>query len=206
MVVSVLEAALGATKDLSDAAAPVALVGGLAVSVRAEPRNTRDVDFAVSVRDDPRAEAVVRSLAATGYGIVSVLEHEITGRLATARLRRAGAPAVLIDLLFASSGLEEEIVSDAEPIEIAPGVLLPVARAGHLIAMKLLSRDDIRRPQDRVDLASLLAVADAGEVERARHACASITARGYARGRDLDEQLRDALLLWGAPPAVPRDR
>ena len=39
---TVLDAAVRAAKDLADAAAPVALVGGLAVSARAEPRNTRD--------------------------------------------------------------------------------------------------------------------------------------------------------------------
>jgi hypothetical protein len=194
--VGVLDAALRAADDLAQASAPAALVGGLAVSVRTEPRNTRDVDFAVAAADDARAERIVRSLAASGYGIVAVLEHTATGRLATVRLRRADEPAVLVDLLFASSGIEHEVVGDAEPSEIADGVVLPVARAGHLIAMKLLSRDDVRRPQDRVDLAALVQSSNEAEIERARRACSAITARGYARGRNLDEQLRDALTTW----------
>ena len=33
-----------------------ALVGGLAVSARAEPRTSRDVDLAVHVANDPRAQ------------------------------------------------------------------------------------------------------------------------------------------------------
>jgi hypothetical protein len=201
--VSVLDAASRAARDLADASASVALVGGLAVSVRSEPRNTRDVDFAVSATDDAFAEAVVRALVGRGYGIVSVLDHEVTGRLATVRMRHASAASVLVDLLFASSGVETEVVSEAEPIEIAPGLALPVARAGHLIAMKLLSRDDVRRPQDRVDLASLVAVAQDEEIERASRACAAIQARGFARGRDLASELRTALATWRAGTTRP---
>lgn len=36
-----------------------AIVGGLAVSVRTEPRFTRDLDLAVAVSDDQAAEALV---------------------------------------------------------------------------------------------------------------------------------------------------
>jgi len=195
---SVIDAALRAAADLAASGAATAVVGGLAVSVRGEPRNTRDVDFAVSVADDSRAEEIVRWLASRGYGIVAVLEHETRGRLATVRLKRARPPAVIVDLLFASSGIEDEVVAEAEPIQMAHGVTLPVARAGHLIAMKVLSRDDVNRPQDRVDLASLLATAADEEIDRARRACATIEARGYSRGRDLDANLREALATWRA--------
>lgn len=54
-----------------------ALVGGLAVSIRAEVRFTRDVDLAVVVRDDADAEALVRELSAVGYRALVVVEHEI---------------------------------------------------------------------------------------------------------------------------------
>ncbi len=71
-----------------------------------------------------------------------------------------------------------------------PGRLLPdfrigVARTGHLIAVKMLSRDDVTRPQDLVDLRALLRVAPRAELERARQALMLIGARGYHRGRDL---------------------
>ena len=46
--------------DLEEAGKPWALVGGLAVSVRVEPRTTRDVDVAVAVAGDSEAEALVR--------------------------------------------------------------------------------------------------------------------------------------------------
>ncbi len=196
---SVIETALRAARDLERATAPCALVGGLAVSTRAEPRNTRDVDFVVAAADDADAERIVRSLASFGYRVVAVLEQEVTGRLSTVRLRR-GDELALVDLLFASSGVEGEIVREAEPLDVGSGVLLPVARTGHLIAMKLLSRDDVGRPQDRVDLAALVGAASDEELERARAACRQIEARGYARERDLGAALEEALATWRRVP------
>jgi hypothetical protein len=48
--------------DLSALGRRFALVGGLTVSVRTEPRLTRDSDLAVFVADDRDAEALVRDL------------------------------------------------------------------------------------------------------------------------------------------------
>ena len=72
------------------------------------------------------------------------MEQEATSRLATVRLVSPGqtASGVVVDLLFASSGIEPEIVAAADPLEVFPGVTLPVACRGHLIALKTLSRDD----------------------------------------------------------------
>ncbi len=93
-----------ATADLHEVGAPFALIGGLAIAARAEPRLTKDVDFAVAVPGEGEAERVVHALAGLGYTVESVLEHAPTGRLATVRLH--DAKGVLIDLLFASSGVE----------------------------------------------------------------------------------------------------
>lgn len=121
--------------DLDRIGRRYALVGGLAVAVRAEPRLTRDVDLAVSVASDHEAEAVLRALIGTGHRVVATVEHDVTGRLAAARLtREEPAVGVVCDLLFASSGIEPEIVSGAEPIEVLAGLVLPVASVGHLIA------------------------------------------------------------------------
>jgi hypothetical protein len=112
-----------------------ALVGGLAVSARAEPRLTRDVDLAVAVRDDEEAERLVESLISDGFGAGNIVEQEATKRLATVRLTVPGESAlgVVGDLLFSSSGIENTIVEQAEPIEAFPGLVVPVARTGHLV-------------------------------------------------------------------------
>lgn len=88
-----LEAALRrAADDLNRSGRRWALVGGFAVSVRVEPRFTRDVDVVVMVDGDPAAEELVRSLMLNGYVLFSSLEHD-SGRLATVRLSKAIGPS-----------------------------------------------------------------------------------------------------------------
>jgi predicted nucleotidyltransferase len=178
-------------RDLDEARVRFALVGGLAVSVRTEPRFTRDADLAVAVDDDAEAERLIRTLRARGYEVDSLVEQTAAARIATVRLRRTGeAPVPLIDLLFASSGIEHEVVAGAESVEVLPGLRLAVASTGHLIALKLLSRDDDQRPQDLVDLRSLLKTTSRADLEQAKIAAGLIMARGYNRGRDLTNELR----------------
>lgn len=157
---------------------PHALVGGLAVSVRAEPRFTRDVDFAVVVSSD--AEALIHDLRAVGFAPFALVEQAAIGRLASVRLRTADAHVV--DLLFASSGIEAAVVASAETLEVAPGVFAPVASVDALTAMKVHSTAPGRR-QDDVDLEALLAAgADAARVEGLLRA---IEAAGCACDQDL---------------------
>jgi hypothetical protein len=172
--------------DLTEVGVAFALVGGLAVSVRTEPRFTRDADMAVAVAGDPDAEALIHTLRRRGYAIAAIVEQEAVGRLATVRLTRSSEPEPpVVDLLFASSGIEREIVADAEPIEVIRNLTIPVARTGHLIALKILSRDDVRRPQDLVDLRALLRVASPPDLSLTRQSLSLISERGYHRGRDL---------------------
>ena len=132
--VTSLEAALRQIHiDLTEAHVSFALVGGLAVSARTEPRFTRDADLAVALSSDAEAEALILSLRARDYGIEAVVEQEAVGRLATVRLTRSRNPqALVIDLLFASSGIEPEVVAEAERIELLPNLTIGVARTGHL--------------------------------------------------------------------------
>lgn len=162
-----------------------AVIGGLAVSVRTEPRFTRDIDLAVIAATDKDAEQLVFFIQQQGYRILAAFEHT-QGRMSTVRLVPPGGSedGVLVDLLFASSGIEAEIVAAAQPIEVLPGIILPVACVGHLIALKLLSVDE-KRPKDAQDITLLLQEADPQELQRCREAIVLITQRGYHRGRDL---------------------
>ena len=172
--------------DLTDAHVSLALVGGLAVSARTEPRFTRDADLAVAVANDAEAERLIHRLRDCNYGIEAVVEQQAVGRLATVRLTRAPvARAPVVDLLFASSGIEPEVVAAAEPIDLLSNLRMDVATTGHLIALKVLSRDDVTRPQDLADLRALLRVAADADMAGARQALKLIATRGYHRGRDL---------------------
>jgi hypothetical protein len=103
-----------AAADLDAIGARWAVIGGLAVAFRAEPRFTKDVDLAVAVAvaDDQEAEGIVNRLQVRGYALASLVEQDYVNRLATARLVRPaeGTSSAFIDLLFANSGIEDEIV------------------------------------------------------------------------------------------------
>lgn len=162
------------------------IVGGLAVSARCDPRFTRDVDIAVVVDTDEHAEALMHALASHGLQMAGLVEQEAVGRLAMVRL--STEDGLSVDLLIASSGIETEVVTNAEILEVVQGVLLPVARTGHLIALKLLSVAP-GRETDAADLRNLAAVATQDEWNLASEAVAQIQDRGYARGRQLDAEL-----------------
>lgn len=191
-----VEAALrAAVRDLLAQNVKCALVGGLAVSARTEPRFTRDVDLALAVADDREAERVAQALTTRGYRIVALVEQEAMKRLATIRLSAPGndEAGVVVDLLVASSGIESDVVSAAEDLEVFPGFKLPVASIGHLIALKVLSRDDVERPQDAADLRALIRSATAADERAANEALARITSRGFHRDRDLSTLFARAL-------------
>lgn len=166
-----------------------ALVGGVAVSIRARERFTKDIDFAVAVKSDAEAEALALTFQQAGYQLAHVFENTAKGLLATLRfVIPGGRKEPELDLLFASSGIEYEVVAAAELLEVLPGLLAPVARLAHLIAMKVLAESDVRE-NDRADLQALIAVATKRELEFARKAVRLIEERGFARGKKLEEVL-----------------
>ena len=168
-----------------------ALVGGLAVSVRAEVRFTRDVDLAVCVNDDAEAEALVYQLRAAGYSPLASVEHSTRHRLATVRL--LAPQKVKVDLLFASSGIEDEVVARATVVDMGSSGRLPVASAEELLALKVLSMTDARL-QDRLDAQRLLEFVPEIDLARVRSHLDRITERGFHREQALQAKL-DGLLV-----------
>jgi predicted nucleotidyltransferase len=178
---------------------PAALVGGLAVSAWTNPRFTNDVDLAVAVPSDDDAEQTIYQFRQRGFHVRATIEQEATGRLATVRLVPPGRTEddVIVDLLFSSSGIEPEIVQAAQLADIGASEPIKVARPGHLVALKLLSHDPVRRPQDGMDLRALAPLIKGVDLTLAREACELIMQRGTNRGRDLRQLL--ALLLDSGP-------
>jgi len=169
-----------AVADLNALRVRWALIGGLAISVRSAPRFTKDLDFAVAVTNDSEAEDVVHRLGGRGYRPVEVLEQEYVERLSGVRLEHSGSD-VIIDLLFASSGIENEVVAGATRLEVLPQLSAPVATAGHLIALKILAG----RNQDLTDLGQLIPAASAADLDMARDAVRLIRARGFNQEQDV---------------------
>jgi hypothetical protein len=101
-------------------------------------------------------------------------------RLSGVRLVRKGSD-VVVDLLFASSGIENEVVASAERLEVLPRLTAPVATTAHLIALKVLPG----RGQDLTDLGYLIPSASPTDLDAARDAVKLIQARGFDRGQDI---------------------
>jgi hypothetical protein len=119
-VTSVESALRGAAADLKAIGVRWALVGGLAVSARSTPRFTKDLDFAVAVGNDAEAEDVVHRLRGRNYRPVEVLEQDYVERLSGVRLEGRGSD-VVVDLLFASSGIETRWWPVRTPLRYCPG-------------------------------------------------------------------------------------
>lgn len=162
-----------------------ALVGGLAISVRSEPRFTNDLDLAVSVASDEQAESLTFKLIKRGANLEFTLDQDEQKRLSMVSLKFDKVSHTSIDLLFASSGIETEITQNAELLEAFPNIIIPVASLAHLAALKLLSVS-IKRMKDLSDLNALKEVMTPQDLELTLEACRLIKSRGYNRGLDLE--------------------
>lgn len=194
---SVIAALRMVATDLNRVGRPWALVGALGVSVHAEPRTTKDIDVAVALADGEELEHLITALEESGYGKRKVLmQSEPTYQLGF-RLLIPGPRAhrIPVDLLTSSCGIEPEIIKAAEIIELLPGVILPVACLGHLLAMKVLSQNDWDRIRDKADIVALLARASSSDIAVAHEALTLITERGHNRGRALVSMLEHFLSL-----------
>jgi len=128
------------------------------------------------------------------------MEQTDVGRLATVRLLVPEIEAdeedgLVADLLFASSGVEPEIVEAAEMLEVMPDVAVPVIRTGHLFALKVLAG----RPKDLQDCQSLWRRMREDDLQQAQDALKLIAERGFHRGKDLKAELARALDLVTGP-------
>ena len=179
--------------DLGAIGVRFAVVGGVAISVRHEPRFTRDVDLVLPVASDAEAERVGYHLRTRGYLPAIQIEDETHDRLATLRLIPPGTDPELsryVDLLFTLTGIEREIIAGAEPVEVFPGLIVPTAKVEHLLAMKVLSCSE-RRPRDLQDILGLLKTASDEQLDAARTLLRLIIQRGFHRNRDLLARLEE---------------
>ena len=77
----------------------------------------------------PRRSTSCCSCKQRGYVVSALVEEAATGRIATVRLQR-GADSLYTDVLFASSGIEQEIARDAEMILVLADIAVPSQRSG----------------------------------------------------------------------------
>jgi Nucleotidyl transferase AbiEii toxin, Type IV TA system len=175
-----------------------ALVGGFAVMLRVESRSTRDLDIVLAVTGDRQIDEAVRGLRMRGYQdhpTKPMLERK-DGRLFAMRLVSPALEAgddtmAIVDVLTGCSGVEPEIVAAAEIQEAMPRVFIPVARAGHLVALKVLAA----RPQDLEDVRVLLRGMGDADLKLARGSLVLIERRGFLEDSTRSLQAELGILL-----------
>ena len=133
---------------------PMALMGGLAAAVWKHPRNTRDVDLLVDVRD-LRPDELVEAMKQAGMRskreppVLSVGDQRIIQLLYQ-------APGtfldIQIDVLLADSAYQKEALKRAAPVKLDKQLEIAVLSCEDLIIHKLLAG----RIVDRADVAALL--------------------------------------------------
>ncbi len=186
--------------DLEALHARWALIGGLAVSALTSPRYTDDVDVVIAVSGDSEAEALFRSLLDRGYRQLpnGIHERKDTGRLALVQLQSPidQEGGIRVDLMFAWSLVEPEIVERARYQQIQPGLQGPVARIGDMIALKIQAG----RSKDESDILMLLRAADEVEISHALATMELMRERGGDDEKNLLGEFRRYLASSKNPP------
>lgn len=174
-------------QDLKTLQANWALVGGLACSIYAEPRTTKDIDLVLALSEKAQLDEIVNKMLKLGYHNKQVLMHLNPAHRLGLRvsLKSNKDYAIPIDLLTATCGIEQEIVENSKSIEILPSIVLPVAMLSHILAMKILSQNNHERIRDRADAISLISNASNEDLQKTRKALSLITERKFNRDKDL---------------------
>lgn len=134
-----------------------ALIGGVAVSARARPRATKDIDFLVSGDGAFLTSGLPDLISKMGYkckmfngdmldplnGVIRVFDND---------------GSEFVDLIPVFWNWHMEAIKHAEEVEIFDGIKIPVARVEDLIVLKLKAGG----PQDMLDVHELIKAAKFG--------------------------------------------
>lgn len=130
------------------------------------------------------------------------MEQKDVGRLATVRFlvpedetNEDEEDGLIADLMFASSGVEPEIVAASERMMVMQELVVPIVRTGHLFALKVLAG----RPKDLQDCQFLWRRMGPEDLQEARETLKLIKERGFHRGKDLEAEFARVLELASGP-------
>jgi hypothetical protein len=165
---------------LSSRGISYALIGGLAASLRGQPRVTADVDMVIAVD-----VAAALDLAATlGGSPFMPLFDDVTEVIQRAFILplRHRATGVKVDLAIGLSGFERQVIARAN-VEALASQSVSVATAEDLVIMKVLAG----RPQDDQDVEGML-IAQADKLDWGY--CLQVAGElGVAIGQDLVQRI-----------------
>lgn len=149
------------TRWLDAAAAPAAIIGGVAASFLGRPRATRDVDALVML-DQNQWTRFLETGGHFGFRprIADALAFAIQSRVLLVRHEPSGIDT---DITFGALAFEQEAIERATRVDIA-GISVPLATPEDLIVMKAVAH----RPRDIGDIESLIDAHSTLDYERIR--------------------------------------
>ena len=170
--ISALEAFAGWLKSEK---IPHATIGGVAVSLIAQPRATQDIDAVIWLEEN-RWEALLRSAAAHDFAprIEDILDFARKTRVLLLKHQSSG---VSIDLSIGALEFEREMIERSALLAVG-ALELKVATPEDLIITKAVAQ----RPKDIADIESILNVHDNLDLSRIRY-----WIREFANALDMPE-------------------
>ena len=183
-----MQEALGRTladlvEFLSDRQVDFAVIGGIAVIYRGEPRFTADIDLVVLL-DVDEALSLVRDLGPSPFEPLFPDVEEIVQKAFLLPLRHTTTD-VTVDCALGMTGFERQVVERATPVGVGE-TELPVATAEDLILLKLLAA----RPRDTED-AHRIVVRQAASLD-----WAYLEQTGAALQQSLAQDLVPQIMRW----------
>lgn len=123
---------------------PFAVIGGIAVAVRGEPRFTADIDIVVGIDQDAAID-LLRSVARSAFEPLFPGVEDVVREAFMLPLRHRGTQ-VKVDIAVGATGFEGQVIRRA-PTEPLGGVSVRIATAEDLLLMKAMAG----RPRDTED-------------------------------------------------------
>jgi len=127
-----------------------AVIGGVAVSIRAVPRYTADVDAVIWTSHSDLQDLVVKL---RGFGFATRAQDPIGFARRNRLILLEDPEGVHVDLSIGGLPFEENTIRNADRIQVENDLSIPVAGVESLIVMKAIAS----RPKDLEDIRNLLA-------------------------------------------------
>jgi len=140
------------------------LIGGLAVSARSKPRSTEDIDFLIAIDENFIEKSLPSLIDKMGYKI-KIMKGSFDDPVRGLAVIFNKDDQKVADMIPANFIWQDEMVKNAEYVELSKDLKIPIATTEDLIILKLKAGG----PKDLMDIEELLNVANiSGKIKKER--------------------------------------
>lgn len=144
----VFDVAAWTSAHLTELEIPHMFIGGIAVQAWGESRVTRDVDLSVLARFGDEKNVVDKVLSRIRTRLPNATEHALKHRV----LLCQSEDGIGIDIGLAAFPYEEDALKRSAPVEMIPGITLPLISPSDLVITKVFAG----RPRDWDDVVGIV--------------------------------------------------